>query len=503
MVKKLKASRSTAVVDPEVVAWSQVSPWVASAAAPPVRVAGWPTKYRGVMWLSDFVAITATVAVTFIFLFGVDSQLRGTTISYGWFAPMLIVAWLLMLEAVGSRDREVIGVGLSEYRRVLKASLYLFGALAVLSFWLQLELSRALFVTTLPIGMVALLLGRWTVRKWLMRLRSAGRAMSRTLIIGEASAVRQVMDDLRRHSDAGYLPAAVCVVKGDGSLLDDRPALPRLPFADVTTAATSGRYGAVIVAGGVSRQHSRDLAWSLENRPIELMFVPRVVDVAGPRLSFRSVEGLSLMHVDLPRYTGGKLVLKRAFDIVFSAVALLLLLPVLLVVAILIKLDDGGPIIFRQQRVGRFGEPFTIHKFRTMCLDAESKIDALIAANGGNALLFKLEDDPRITKIGKILRKYSIDELPQFWTSLRGGMSVVGPRPQVDREVAEYSDVHHRRLLIKPGITGLWQVSGRSELSMDEAIRLDLQYVENWSLIGDITIVLKTVGVVLRPSGAF
>ncbi|MFT3860528.1 sugar transferase [Micropruina sp.] len=259
----------------------------------------------------------------------------------------------------------------------------------------------------------------------------------------------------------------------------------------------------MIAAEGLAHKQSKDLAWSLENRPIEFMFVPRLVDIAGPRVSFRSVEGLSLMRVDLPQFTGGKLAVKRAFDIAVSTVALVFLAPLFMVVAVLIKLDDGGPVFFKQKRVGRFGQPFTIHKFRTMCLDAESKIDALIEANGGAALLFKLEDDPRITKIGKVLRKYSIDELPQFWTVLRGGMSVVGPRPQVEREVAEYSDVHHRRLLIKPGITGLWQVGGRSELSMAAAIQLDLRYVENWSVLGDINIVAKTVGVVLRPDGAY
>lgn len=502
-MKEAKA-RSTAAASPQVVAWSQVSPWVASAAAPRTYTSRWFDKYRKVVWLSDFVTVTSTVIVTFLFLFGPDSQRGGTTVQYVWFAPLLIVGWLLMLEAVDSRDRAVIGVGLAEYRRVMKGSLYLFGAVAVLSYWLLLELSRALFVTTLPIGVAALLAGRWITRRQLTRLRSAGRAMTRTLIVGEQSAVRHVVDDLRRHADAGYLPAAVSVVGyADPQHPYDDLAIPHVPFHSLTEAAVSGSYGAVIVAEGVKRSQSRDLAWSLENRPIELMFVPRLVDAAGPRLSFRSVEGLSLMHVDLPRYTGGKLVVKRVFDIVFSAAALLLLSPVFLVVAIMIKLDDGGPIFFRQQRVGRFGEPFTIHKFRTMCLDAESKIDALIEANGGAALLFKLEDDPRITKIGKVLRKYSIDELPQFWTSLQGGMSVVGPRPQVDREVAEYTDIYHRRLLIKPGITGLWQVSGRSDLTMDESIRLDLRYVENWSLVGDITIVLKTIAVVLRREGAF
>lgn len=488
----------------DVRAWSQVSPWVASAAAPKVRSRGWSSKYRAVMWASDLVALTATVAVTFLLLFDASTPVRGLSIAYEWFAPLLIAAWLLMLTALESRDREVVGVGLREYQRVLTASLYLFGGIAIVSFWMQAEVSRALFVTTLPIGAAALLLGRWLARRWLVRLRAAGRAMSRTIIVGDAPAVQHIVADLQRHTDVGYLPAAVCTPNGeDTGGVSSELALPHVPYHSLVSAATSTRYDAVIVTEGLPCEQTRGLAWSLENRPIELMFVPRLVDVAGPRVSFRSVEGLSLIHVDLPRFTGGKLVVKRVFDIAFSAFALALLSPLLLVVAILIKFGDGGPVIFRQQRIGRYGEPFTIHKFRTMCLDAELKADALIAANGGTALLFKLEDDPRITKIGKVLRKYSIDELPQFWTALQGGMSVVGPRPQVDREVAEYTDVHHRRLLIKPGITGLWQVNGRSELSLDDAIRLDLRYVENWSLIGDVAIVLKTIGVVLRPNGAY
>lgn len=210
-----------------------------------------------------------------------------------------------------------------------------------------------------------------------------------------------------------------------------------------------------------------------------------------------------MLHVDLPRYSGTKYWLKRSFDVFFAAAALVALSPVLGLVALAIKLDDGGPVLFRQERIGLGGEPFVIHKFRTMCADAEAKIDALIAEAGGQALLFKLEHDPRITRIGSTLRKFSLDELPQFWTVLRGGMSIVGPRPQVSREVAEYTDAAHRRLLIKPGITGLWQVNGRSQLSLEESIRLDLRYVENWSLTGDLAIIMKTVRTVLRPRGAY
>lgn len=344
---------------------------------------------------------------------------------------------------------------------------------------------------------------RWLLRKLLHRLRRRGRAMTQTLVVGNSDAVADVVRQMQRDVAAGYRAVAIHLTDGRNKTEATGLAIRSFDAEGFEEALERGTYGAVILTEGLDREQTRQIAWRLENRPVQMMFVPRLVDVSGPRLQIRETEGLSFVHVDLPRFSGAKTAMKRAFDIVFSAVALVALLPVFLVIAILIKQDDGGPVFFRQQRVGRYGEPFTIHKFRTMCTDAEARIDALIAANGGAALLFKLEDDPRITTIGKFLRKYSLDELPQFWSVLCGGMSVVGPRPQVSREVAEYSDIHHRRLLIKPGITGLWQVNGRSELSMDESIRLDLRYVENWSLVGDLTIVLKTVGVVLRPGGAW
>ena len=493
-----------ATADQDSVRWSDVSPWVASASAVARPVLNWYVKYRRLLWLGDAVGVGVAVAVTFSLRYALGQPVTGARfLTYGWLAPLIAVAWVLVLGAVDTRHREVIGTGLEEYRRVIKASLYFFGGLAILSYLLGWSLSRALFVTTLPLGVVLLILERWIARKLLHRLREHGRAYSKTLVIGSAAAVADTVNKLRRNVHVGYRPAAVCLTDRTERGAAPEVNLPSFDFdADGAKIERAG-FKAVIVTEGPGRQRVRQLAWRLENRPIELMFVPRLTDVAGPRMKIREAQELSLMHVDLPRFSGAKLMLKRAFDIVVSGFALLLLSPVFLVVAILIKLDDRGPVFFRQERVGRFGEPFTIHKFRTMCVDAEAKIDALIQANGGAALLFKLEDDPRITRIGRILRKYSIDELPQFWTVLRGGMSVVGPRPQVEREVAEYSDVHHRRLLIKPGITGLWQVNGRSELSMEESIRLDLRYVENWSLIGDVTIVLKTVGVVTRSAGAF
>ena len=350
-----------------------------------------------------------------------------------------------------------------------------------------------------------LLASRWWLRHRLHRLRARGSAFTPTVVVGALDDVRAVVADLRRNAKAGYRPVAVALSGAtDLTILADKVGY--LPVIDVDSVAghvATHRVGAVVVAPGLSRLRIRALAWNLEQSSARLMFVPSLLDVAGPRLEVHQMQDLSLMSVDLPRFSGWNHVVKRLFDIVFSIAALVVTGPVLAVIAVLIWAGDRGPILFRQQRIGRGGRPVTVHKFRTMCVDAESKVEELIAASGGRALLFKLEDDPRVTKIGRVLRKYSLDELPQFWTVLGGGMSVVGPRPQVAREVAEYAPETHRRLLIKPGITGLWQVNGRSKLTLEESVRLDLRYVENWSLSGDLAIILRTIRIVLRPDGAY
>jgi exopolysaccharide biosynthesis polyprenyl glycosylphosphotransferase len=303
------------------------------------------------------------------------------------------------------------------------------------------------------------------------------------------------------------------VVGASGAVLGDpylRYGDTRVPvlsgYANVAAAAAAAEVDAVIVA---SQPHDdgefvRNLSWSLEGCGADLVLASRLVDVAGPRVHFTPVQGLPLIHVAIPRFEGGKHVLKRFVDIVGAALALLLLSPAFLVIALVIKADDRGPVFFRQTRVGKDGSLFRMVKFRSMVTDAETRLASLRAASDdGNGMLFKLKDDPRITRAGKFLRKYSIDEFPQFWNVLIGEMSLVGPRPPLPTEVAEYADPVHRRLYIKPGLTGLWQISGRSDLSWDQSVRLDLYYVENWSLAGDLMILWRTVRVMLSPVGAY
>jgi exopolysaccharide biosynthesis polyprenyl glycosylphosphotransferase len=247
----------------------------------------------------------------------------------------------------------------------------------------------------------------------------------------------------------------------------------------------------------------RRLAWELERDDIDLIVSSALVDTAGDRITVRPVDGLAMMHIEHPRLAGGRRLIKSVFDVSVAALLLVLLAPLFLVVALVIRWDTGGAVFFRQVRVGRGGEPFRMYKFRTMHRDAEARLEAMRRQNEAGGVLFKIREDPRVTRSGRILRRYSLDELPQLINVLLGEMSLVGPRPPLPAEVEQYPQDMRRRLVVKPGLTGLWQVSGRSDLSWDESIRLDLTYVENWSLVMDLAILARTVSAVVRSSGAY
>ncbi|MDR1355326.1 MAG: exopolysaccharide biosynthesis polyprenyl glycosylphosphotransferase [Propionibacteriaceae bacterium] len=413
----------------------------------------------------------------------------------------LALGWIAILGLAKTRSLNLIGTSTAEYVAVVRASLMLFGLFAIVSYSLKLELSRLLFLLALPLGTLLILVGRWVLRARLNnRRRARGTEMTSSIIVGRHTEVEAVVTDMLNTLEAGYWPTMVCVLD-NGTISYD---LARVSYEELSNILSSADLGAVIVAGGLTAPQTQQLAWELESRPITLLLRPMLTDIAGPRVSMQVADGLSLMHLDLPRFDGIQLMVKRLFDIVLAALALLILSPLLLIISVVIKIDDpSGAVIFTQERVGLGGRHFRIHKFRSMVTDAEMRLDELVAVQGGQQALFKMKDDPRITRVGRFIRKTSIDELPQFWDVLVGKMSIVGPRPALPREVATYSQRHLRRLLIKPGITGLWQIRGRSDLSIEESIRLDLRYVENWSLLGDIVIIFKTIMVVLRGAGSY
>jgi exopolysaccharide biosynthesis polyprenyl glycosylphosphotransferase len=318
-------------------------------------------------------------------------------------------------------------------------------------------------------------------------------------------AVADLITELRRGSYHGLTVVAACVRETPSETVAGIPVFGGLAVADVVDAVS--RSGADTVAVLSSSELDsvalRQIAWGLEKTGTNLCVAPALLDVAGPRTTIRPIAGLTLLHVDHPQLSGPRQVLKDLFDRTAAAVAVVLLSPLMVAVGAAIKLSDPGPALFTQTRVGKDGRTFTIYKFRTMVVDAEKRLAELREKNDNDGAKFKMRLDPRVTAVGAQLRKWSLDELPQLFNVVLGEMSLVGPRPALPDETALYAPHVHRRLAVRPGLTGLWQVSGRSDLTWEESVRLDLRYVENWSFALDLQIIWKTFSVIFRGSGAY
>jgi exopolysaccharide biosynthesis polyprenyl glycosylphosphotransferase len=341
--------------------------------------------------------------------------------------------------------------------------------------------------------------------------RLAGSHLSSVLVVGGTTSAVALAAKLRGAPDAGFRVVGLCLPGGPSAWSEQASAVDH-GFAVVgdldDIAGAVQRVGADMVAVASSEsfgpEEVRRMAWTLEGTGVAIALAPALTDVAGPRIHIRPVAGLPLLYVEEPRFRGPKLIAKTMVDVIGAGLGLLLLLPVLLIVAVTIKLGDGGPVFFRQQRVGLGGKGFRVWKFRSMIVNANIKIDeARQGAQQQASVFYKSAADSRITPIGRFIRRTSIDELPQLFNVLAGQMSIVGPRPLVPGEGAEVGNFLERRMLLRPGITGLWQVSGRSDLLASERIRMDFDYVENWSVAGDLVIMARTVSAVLRQHGAY
>ncbi|MCW2135374.1 exopolysaccharide biosynthesis polyprenyl glycosylphosphotransferase [Arthrobacter sp. VKM Ac-2550] len=441
---------------------------------------------------TDALVIIVSVVLAQLLRFGVtDEELRlsGLQSSYWIISVVLAFMWLISLAISQSRALPVLGVGNDEYRRVINSTMATFGFVAICAMLLKMDIARGYLAIALPAGLGLLLVSRHLWRQWLVRKRTLGAFADRALIVGTSADVVFVANKIIKNPASGYhlVGAAVRSPNEAAVILDESTSIPIVSSPDKVAGVVERHdIDTVIVAGSGEQghRHLKELSWALEESNTSLVVASKLVDVAGPRIHWRPVEGLPLMSVELPQYGGSKFSLKRAFDVLSSGFGLLCILPVLAVTALAIKIDSPGPILFKQQRIGLRGEPFSIYKFRSMYINAEEKLLEVMGDSGGMQLFYKSKDDPRITRVGRFIRRYSIDELPQLWNVFNGTMSMVGPRPQIDKEVELYDDSMHRRLYVKPGITGLWQVSGRSDLDAEQSIRLDLYYVENWSLGG-------------------
>lgn len=410
---------------------------------------------------------------------------------------------MTVLELIDARSFRIIGHGLTEYIRIVDASLRLFGGIAIVAFLVRIDVARGYLLISLPLGIAMLIVSRWLWRQWLNAHRVRGDYSARVLLVGSSESVRQIANELQRNPTAGYHVVGACTSDFQGDPLLSGTNVPLLGGVDHIEGAldiSGADTVAVTSTDHLPPQKVREISWSLQPGRQHLILAPSIVDVAGPRLHTRPVAGLPLLHVETPRFSSGQRVVKRGFDLLIAGLLLVALAPLLLCVAGAVKASSPGPILYKQQRIGLKGSPFLMLKFRSMRVGADAELAALLKAQGSNDTpLFKVRNDPRVTPVGRFIRKYSLDELPQLINVLQGSMSLVGPRPQIAAEVALYNTAAKRRLLARPGLTGLWQVSGRSNLDWEDAIRLDLFYVENWSLVSDLAILLKTVKAVLSP----
>jgi exopolysaccharide biosynthesis polyprenyl glycosylphosphotransferase len=461
---------------------------------------------------------TAAVDATVALISGLIA-LRGLYDARGHLPPQYVVwtaalpvLWVAAVALASGYDSRHIGTGADEFRRVINAGLGLTSAIAILSYASKIHVSRSYLFTAMPCLVGMNLLSRYVQRKRLHRRRAHGACTQRAVAVGHLDDVMELIQELRRERYHGLSIVAACLAGGPG---DERlgptevagtPVLGGLDRVIEAVRESGADMVAVLACAEMNAERLRRLAWELEKSGTDLCLAPALLDVAGPRTTVRAAAGLPLLYVDHPDLSGIRQVVKSLVDKVAGISMLVLLAPFLLAVAVAIRLQDGGPVLFRQIRMGKHGQPFRLYKFRTMVPDAEQQKAALASRNEVDGVLFKIKDDPRVTRTGAWLRRWSIDELPQLINVLRGEMSLVGPRPWAPvpyAEACKATDHAQRRVAVRPGMTGLWQVSGRADLSWKESVRLDMRYVENWSFALDLQILWKTGKAIFRRSGAY
>jgi len=474
----------------------------ADSNGPKAASASWARHHVHAYQLTDFVAIV--IAVTTSVAFGAVAGIAPMT--PGAAGIVLILLWFVALRLRRTSELRTVGCS-AELGRVVVATFAAFGLLAVVNGFVDVHGLRAYLLVGLPSGLLLLILSRIFWQRKLDAERAVGLSLPRAIIVGARPDIDFVVDQIGRAAAPKYVVTAVVFSDDVATSTRTTPTGSAVvnKINAVTEAIAIGNADVVILAGYPSDggEFVRALSWRLEKNPTELVLAWCLDSVDRSRIRFETANGVPLIHVQTPTFSGGKHRVKRAMDVVLSGLALAFLAPVFGVIALLIRRDSTGPVFFRQERVGVDRTRFSMIKFRSMTTTAEADLAALLEQNEGNGVLFKLRADPRVTRIGAVLRRYSLDELPQLWNIFVGDMSIVGPRPPLACEVEKYDDSVQRRLYIKPGLTGAWQIGGRSDLSWEESIRIDLHYVENWSVLGDIRIMWRTVGVVAKPVGAY
>ncbi len=452
------------------------------------------------VFILDVLAVTLAGITGFILRWAIPFNVEINDPTYVSLVVIVVIAWVLVLVLRGAYDTRVLGVGSEEFKRVVAATATVFGAVAIVVFAFKIDLSRGFVLITFVTGLALLLIVRWALRSWLRHERRYGHFLHRTIVVGAEPQKSEIVDMLDRDPVAGFTvvdvidePPADIDSAGLDRWLDE--VMTRIALEDADTVAVAG-------SPALGHQVVQRLSWRLEGPRVDLLVAPAVGDVAGPRVTMRMAADLPLLHLDEPHLTGPKRAIKRGLDILAGILLFLIFLPFMIVAGIGTKLTSRGPMFYFQERIGRGGGVITVAKFRTMRVGADQEREAVIGAPDAS-IVDRYKQDPRITSFGRVLRRWSIDEMPQIVNVIGGTMSLVGPRPVLVSELPLFADADHRRHLTKPGLTGLWQVSGRKQVEWDERMRMDLDYVEHWSPALDLVIVAKTIKVVLIGHGAY
>jgi exopolysaccharide biosynthesis polyprenyl glycosylphosphotransferase len=389
-----------------------------------------------------------------------------------------------------------------EFRRIVIGVSLGITAVVTLSFWSKSPSSRGWVAITWALALVFALISRRLWHAYIGRARTSGQLVFPTLVVGTNDEARHLVEKMERPS-FGFRAVAMVATRRPGGPDDD--GVPVIgSVTDLRELIRETNAECVFVASSaVGPEEMTHIAKAVRLEGVEVRITATLPEVLSSRLSVQPFGGVTTLSLRPVQLSGLQAVLKRAFDLVVAGLGLVMLLPVFVVISLLVKLSSSGPVLYKQRRVGQRGRPFTMLKFRTMRNGAEKEVQKLRDENGVSDLMFKMKDDPRVTRIGRFLRRFSLDELPQLINVIRGQMSLVGPRPPLAEEVAQYEEWQFDRLEVPPGITGLWQVSGRSELSFDECVRLDLFYIENWSLAYDFYIIAKSIPALLSQKGAY
>lgn len=466
---------------------------------PPSR---WTRHYVQLLIAGDI----ACAAVACVAVIGIRIA-RGNYIPTAefWLGTGFVLVWPVAMAIAGAYRKRVHGEGTEEFRAVFSGFIGQTAFVAIGSYATQATIARSFVMAMFPLAFTLTFYFRHLMRKRLHRRRSRGEYVRQLVAVGHPEAILDLIRQFRRQPYHGMQIVAACIppMMDVNAELDGIPVLGDFGNVNEIVVKANADSVAILACPELDGAALRRMAWSLEDLRTELYVAPALLDVAGPRISIRPMAGMPLMHLEHPEFDGTKQYVKGIFDRVLGAFALLLLAVPMVAIALIIRATSEGPALFRQARVGRGGEEFRVFKFRTMVNDAERLKHQLSQHNEFDGVLFKMKKDPRITKVGAFLRRTSVDELPQLLNVVRGEMSMVGPRPPLPEEVAKYGEDVRRRLVVKPGMTGLWQVSGRSDLNWEESVRLDLFYVENWSIMLDLQILWKTWGVIRSGEGAY